>query len=207
MNADLAAWAPVARTGLLSDAMDLCGLPANAAGGFRLLGTTSSAIGRAVTMRQEVEGPDGSTAQQGELALSSPEGSILVIAMPEDCAAVTWGEGHSLRAQIAGLAGVVLGGATRDSAALATGPLPVLCRGTSPLRSKGRLITAETGAPVSVVGVRIRPGDLVCFDGDGLVAVPAKREAEVLTKALAQAEWEADRDRNLRARMRCSSSA
>jgi len=190
------------RSGLLSDAMDQCGLPANAAGGFRLLGRTRAAIGHAVTMRQSLwDGQPGQSARQGEIALAAPAGAVLVIAMPEGCGIATWGEGHTLRAMTARLAGVVIGVAARDAAALAGRDLPVLCAGTSPLRSKDRLVTVETGAPVTVAGVRIAPGDLVCFDEDGLAAVPAAHEAEVLKAAEAILHWEAARDRELQARL------
>lgn len=201
MCTDVAEWLAVARTGLLSDAMDLCGLPANAAGDFRLFGRTRCAIGRAATIQQAAIGPEGGTGRHGEIALATAKGSILVVAMPASCQAVTWGEGHTLRALIAGLAGVVLGGATRDSAAIAGLPLPVLCKGTSPLRSKDRLVTARTDCPVSVDGVRICPGDIICLDDDGLVAVPAEHEREVLEQALAHLEWEAARDRDLHSRV------
>lgn len=194
---DLATWEPVARCGLLSDAMDLCGLPANAAGGFRLLGSQRHAIGRAVTMKQAEIGSDGGSGLQGDIALASPQGSILVVEMPSACDAVTWGEGHSLRAMIAGLGAVVLGGATRDSKAIADMPLAVLCKGTSPLRSKGRLVTTHTDCPVTVEGVRICPGDIVCVDDDGLVAIPAEYESIVLERALAHLQWETARDKDL----------
>lgn len=195
------AWAEVARTSLLSDAMDLCALPENAAGGFRLLGARRVAIGRAVTVQQALIGPEGGVARQGEIALAAPPGAVLVVATPSASAAVSWGDAHTLRAMAAGLAGVVLGGALRDCDAIAKRALPVLCRGTSPLRSAGRLITAATAAPVTVAGVAIGPGDIVCLDADGLVAIPQAHEDSVLEAALARRAWEATRDRDLEARL------
>lgn len=201
MDHDLSAWGPVARTSLISDAMDMCGLPGNAAGGFRLLGARRVAIGRAVTMQQALDTGEGGTGRQGEIALAAPAGHILAIGLPEGCEAATWGEGHSMRALIAGLSGVVMAGATRDAGSLQGGTLPVLCRQASPLRSKERLVTSGTGCPVQICGVRICPGDIICFDDDGLVAVPAAHEAQVLERALRHLEWETARDQDLQTRL------
>ncbi|AOF94163.1 RraA family protein [Sinorhizobium sp. RAC02] len=187
--------------GQISDAMDELGLPQNAGGGYRLLGSKGGTVfGRAFTLRQELAEPGKpSIVRQGEAALSlASPGDILVIdaGCPIDIA--TWGEGHSLRAQINGLSGVVLHGATRDAEALATSPLPVLCRGTSPLRSKRRMNTVSIGEPVTLAGVKIHPGDLLAFSVDGLACVPANKLVEVLVKACEIQVTEQKRDIKLR---------
>lgn len=172
--------------GQVSDAMDELGMPQNGGGGYRLLGGEGGTVfGRAFTLRQELLEPGQSgTVRQGEAALSlASPGDILVIDAGGNTQIATWGEGHLLRAQINCLRGVVLHGATRDAEAVAAGPLPVLCRGTSPLRSKGRLNTVSIGEPVTLAGVRIEPGDLLAIGADGLSCVPAHRAVEVLVKA------------------------
>ena len=45
---------------------------------------------------------------------------------------------------------------------------------------KDRVEVAEVGAPVSIGGVKVRPGDLLVGDADGVVVVPAEIEDEVL---------------------------
>lgn len=95
--------------------------------------------------------------RQGESALSlASPGDILVIDAGKNNGVATWGEGHSLRAQINGLNGVVLHGATRDARILETGPLPIICRGTTPARSKGRFRTISVGEPVTLAMADLR---------------------------------------------------
>ncbi|MGQ3215557.1 MAG: RraA family protein [Shinella sp.] len=187
--------------GQISDAMDELGLAQNAGGGYRLLGGKGGTVfGRAFTLRQELAKPGmPGLVRQGDAALSlASPGDILVIDAGGNADIVTWGEGHSLRAQINGLGGVVLHGATRDAEALAAGPLPVLCRGTAPLRSKGRLNTVSVGERVTLAGVHIHPGDLVAISVDGLVCVPANTVAGVLAKACEIQASEQARDALLR---------
>ncbi|MBD9388485.1 RraA family protein [Agrobacterium sp. AGB01] len=187
--------------GQISDAMDELGLPQNAAGGYRLLGGKGGTVfGRAFTLKQTLLKPgETGIVRQGEaaLTLASP-GDVLVIDAGNAGDVVTWGEGHSLRAQINGLKGVVLNGATRDSEALAAGPLPVLCRGTSPLRSKGRLQTLEIGAPVSIHSVQINVGDLIVFGADGLACIPKHDVKHVLEMACEIQTKEMQRDAGFR---------
>lgn len=188
--------------GQISDALDELGLPPNAGGGYRMLGGAGTAFGRAFTLRQEpAQVGQPSVTRQGEAALTLAQpGDILIIDAGGLTDIATWGEGHTLRAMTNGLAGVVLHGATRDAAALATRSLPVLCRGTSPLRSKGRLHTACVQEVVTIGGVRIAPGDLVAIGPDGIAAVAARDEEAVIAKALEILAVETARDRDLEAR-------
>lgn len=187
--------------GQISDAMDELGLPQNAGGGYRLLGGKGGTVfGRAFTLRQMVLEPgQQGTVRQGEAALSlASPGDILVIDANGDADIVTWGEGHSLRARINRLAGVVLHGATRDSEALAQGSLPTLCRGTSPLRSKGRLHTVAVAEPIVIADVRVSTGDLMAIGADGLACIPSGHEREVLEKACEIQIGEQRRDEGFR---------
>jgi regulator of RNase E activity RraA len=187
--------------GQISDAMDELGLPQNAGGGYRLLGGKGrTVLGRAFTLKQVLAEPDTpSVVRQGDAALSlAIPGDILIVDAGGNADIATWGEGHSLRAQINGLNGVVLHGATRDAEALAEGSLPVLCRGTSPLRSKGRFHTVSVGESLTLAGVRVKTGDLVAISVDGLVCVPIDGAIEVLVKACEIQAMEQKRDAVLR---------
>ncbi|MGK6316643.1 RraA family protein [Neorhizobium sp. DT-125] len=190
--------------GQISDAMDELGLACNAGGGYRLLGGKGgTAFGRAFTLRQIVSEPGGETTiRHGEAALSlASPGDILVIDVGGNTEIVTWGEGHTLRAMINGLRGVVLHGATRDAEALEGWDMPVLCRGTAPVRSKGRLHTAAIGEVLDIAGVRIAPGDLIAINVDGLVAVSKEHEVQVLAKAREILAFEQARDKELSQRL------
>lgn len=181
--------------------MDAIGRASNVAGGFHISHPRSVAVGRAFTLRQVLqEDLPEKSARHGEVAeaLLKP-GDILVIDTPSSVDVATWGEGHTLRALASRAAGVVVNGAVRDIAALADHALPILYRASSPRRSKGRLATAELGCVVTICGVKIAPGDLICFDVDGLAAVASKDEQAILAEVNAIRSWEAERDARLKA--------
>ncbi len=194
---------PSVSSGLLSDAMDALGLAPNACGGLRLSTPAAAASGRAFTLRQIAaeDLPEG-TARHGEVAESHlAPGDILVIDCPDGVDAATWGGGHTLRALGSHAAGVLVNGAVRDVATLGGYDLPIMFRTTSPLRSKGRLVTAAIGATVTVNGVSISPGDFVCFDADGITCVPAAALDTVLARCAEIRAWEDERDARLKARI------
>lgn len=192
------AFAAIARSSLFSDAMDKCGLATNASGGWTGFALATPIVGRAHTVRQVAQ-PDlpGGKPRHGAEIAATPAGGILVIAAPENCGCATWGDAHTSRALIAGLAGVVIGCAVRDAQSLPGLGLPILARGTSPSRSTGRLATGETGGRVELGGVTIEEHDLVCIDADGIAAIPRQHESEVLARARTQLDLEAERDRDL----------
>jgi regulator of RNase E activity RraA len=189
--------------GQISDALDELGLPGNAGGGYRRFGKgTGTVFGRAFTLRQIVAEPGAeAVVRHGDAALelASP-GDILVIDAGGNTEIATWGEGHTLRAMVNGLCGVIVHGATRDADALGSRRLPVLCRGTTPTRSKGRFHTAAVGEVLYLAGVKISPGDLIAMSDDGIVAVAPEHEAMVLERALRILETETRRDSELEKR-------
>lgn len=183
-------------TGLISDAADTLGLPSCAVGGFRLTHPDSVIQGRAFTLRQVlIEDAKDGVARQGEIAEHhlSP-GDVLVISVPQGAEIATWGEGHTMRALGSRAGGIVVDGAIRDVKTLSVLPLPILFRSSTPLRSKGRLVTAEIGGTVTIGHVTINAGDFVCFDADGLVVLPAASERAVLAKAHEIECWEKRRN-------------
>jgi regulator of RNase E activity RraA len=191
----------------VSDALDDLGIADCVIGGFNYLGPQDhTAIGPAFTLKQEVvavasEAPKGA-ARHGEAAqaLASP-GDVLVIDVGGDTTVCSWGEAHTLRATARGLGGVLINGATRDSAGIARRAFPLSCVGYSPVRSAERLKTIAIGRPVKIGGLIIRPGDIVAMDSDGVVCVPSERAEEVLAKARQIRDYETARDRELEAKL------
>ena len=72
-----------------------------------------------------------------------------------------------------GWAGVVVHGCIRDSKDIAGFELGVIAIATTPLRSE-RKNEGQRDVPVEIAGVRVRPGDWIYVDEDGLVASPRK---------------------------------
>jgi 4-hydroxy-4-methyl-2-oxoglutarate aldolase len=75
------------------------------------------------------------------------------------------------------LAGIVIDGACRDTAKLATLPLPFYARWACPAAGTAEHL-GTTQQAVACGGVSVQPGDVVLGDRDGIVVVS---EAELLT--------------------------
>ena len=82
-----------------------------------------------------------------------------------------------------GAVGVVTNGACRDSDELISQKIPVYHRYTRPTVRPARCELDATSVPVNIGGVKIRPGDLVVADGDGVIVVPIEHADLVLTEA------------------------
>jgi regulator of RNase E activity RraA len=69
------------------------------------------------------------------------------------------------------LGGIVINGAIRDSAELSAGSFPVFALGVTH-RGPYKDGPGEVNVPISIGGMVINPGDLVCGDPDGFLSVP-----------------------------------
>jgi regulator of RNase E activity RraA len=186
--------AAVARlgTGPISDAMEGLRLPRAVVTGWHFVSAepTVALVGPAYTVRQAAKGRaaahEDNRTRQGEVAarLARP-GDVVVIDAGGRTDIATWGETYATQARARGVAGLVINGALRDSARVRRGGFPVLCRGFSPVASRWDLETIALGEPVTIGGVLIRPGDLLCADADGLIVVPRDEAAAVFDRALA----------------------
>jgi len=106
---------------------------------------------------------------------------VVVFATGRSSAAGVWGELITTACQHRDVTGAVTDGLIRDAEQLQGSGFPVFGRGTLPYDSKGRLDVTAHQVPVEVDGVRIRPGDLVVADLDGVAIVPQEIIDEVLT--------------------------
>jgi len=82
-----------------------------------------------------------------------------------------------------GLAGCVIDGVTRDIDEYKQLALPVYGRGFIQQSIRNRCACAGYAIEVQLGGVRVRPGDLVMADENGVCVVPRERMAEVLEYA------------------------
>jgi 4-hydroxy-4-methyl-2-oxoglutarate aldolase len=77
-------------------------------------------------------------------------------------------------AHLRGLAGIVLQGLVRDSAAIAAQGLPVFAAGAT-ARGPVKETLGRVQEPIQCGGVLVRPGDLVTGDDDGVVVIPREQ--------------------------------
>jgi 4-hydroxy-4-methyl-2-oxoglutarate aldolase len=167
-------------TSAISDALDRLGIAGQIAGiapldrGFRI-------AGRAFTVLYQPVDDGGGTV--GDYIDDVEPGSVIVLDNAGRTDATVWGDILTLTAHQRQVAGTVIDGVCRDSdQALALG-YPLFSRGTWMRTGKDRVQLAGQQVPVTAGGVRVRPGDALIGDGDGVVLVPAGREAQVLDVA------------------------
>lgn len=112
-----------------------------------------------------------------------PPDSIVVVAADEDCDCSLWGGLMSARAKLRGARGAVVNGGVRDIAQIARIAFPVfgVSRNAQDIRRRGMIV--DFNCEVCFHGVRIRPGDLVFGDADGVAVLPSQRAGEIVMLA------------------------
>lgn len=95
-----------------------------------------------------------------------------------------WGELMSSRALHLKAAGAICDGYCRDSAGILKLDHPTFCYGSYGQDQGPRGKVVDFGIPIEIEGVRIRPGDLIFGDRDGVLVVPREAEKEAISRAL-----------------------
>jgi len=131
--------------------------------------------------------------QPGEIYLAGNAGAL--------CAA--WGEIMTVTAEMRGATGAVIDGYHRDTRRVLEEDFPVFSHGGYAQDARIRSIVLDYRVPIEIGRVRVNPGDLLFGDVDGVVAVPADIEEEVIGRALAKTATE----NHVRASIRGGSSS
>ncbi|MTK64111.1 MAG: RraA family protein [Methanobacterium sp.] len=135
-------------------------------------------IGRATTVKTSSN--DWGTVIKG--IYSAKKGDVLVISCEDDKTAV-WGELASEAAQIRGISGTVVIGASRDSTGIKSLKYPVFSRNVVP--NAGRPLTeGEINVNLTIGDTIIKPGDLIIGDECGVVSVAQEMISEVMKEAI-----------------------
>lgn len=135
--------------------------------------------GRAHTV--SLPGDDGGILSR---AVSEAQpGDILVIERLDDDRHACWGAVMTAAARAAGIIGVVVDGYVTDVGAIRAAGLPVWCRGRSPLTTKIRG-GGTVGGEIHCAGARVRPGDIVLADENGVYVAPAHEALAAAREAL-----------------------
>ena len=139
-------------------------------------------VGHAFTVQNDYCGAPGRSV--GDYVDEVPEGDVVVIANDGRADASVWGDMLTLVAQHRGVAGTVIDGACRGSAATRTAKYPLFCRDVCMQTGRGRVEVKAVAVDVFVSGVVICPGDLIVGDGDGVLVVPRAQEGEIICTAI-----------------------
>ncbi len=111
-------------------------------------------------------------------------GDVLVATTNGHRSSALWGELLSTACQARQAVGVVIDGFTRDTAKILDMNYPVFAAGYSPLDSKGRVDAVSHGQPIQIGSCRIKQGDYVFADIDGVVIVPTELADQAFPRAL-----------------------
>jgi regulator of RNase E activity RraA len=94
------------------------------------------------------------------------------------------------RAQKLGSAGVVLNAHLRDGNGILSLNFPAFAHGCHAYGLQRRHNVVDFRCSITIGKVRVRPGDLIFGDGDGVCVIPHEAEEEILRRALAKAQLE-----------------
>jgi 4-hydroxy-4-methyl-2-oxoglutarate aldolase len=134
-------------------------------------------------------GQDDNLMVPAAIAHARP-GDILVMRMPESRPVSLLGELLATQCLARGVAGVLVDAAIRDAVAIRELGLPVWSRYVR-ARSAAKKSVGSLDEPLEMGGTTIAAGDLIVLDGDGALAVPASRAADVVAAAAARDAAEA----------------
>jgi 4-hydroxy-4-methyl-2-oxoglutarate aldolase len=171
----------------VSDALDRLAIDGQASSIVRLSGTGRIA-GRAFTARYEPVDAEGGTV--GDYIDDVEPGSVVVLANSGRVDCTVWGGLLSAVAARRGIAGTVIDGACRDVQEARDLGYHLYARANWMRTGKGRVRVEGYNVPVMIGGIRVRPGDLVLGDADGVVVVPAEHGEAVVVAATEIADAE-----------------
>lgn len=124
-------------------------------------------LGRARTVRTR---PGDNLTIHKMLDLVRP-GEVIVVAGEGDLSRALVGDIMKTIAESRGVAGFVIDGAIRDTAAFAASDFPCFARGVTH-RGPYKDGPGELDVPVAIAGTVVSPGDIVVGDEDGVVTFP-----------------------------------
>ena len=177
-------------TSNVADVLDTMGMPDQGlssefrpfpAGAGRLAGWVYTITGK--MMPYEGEGDPGKMQacqglSRGEVSVWSGDGKGVCY----------FGELIALGMKRRGCAGALVDGGIRDISWIARQRFPVYARYRTPVQSIGRWKVTDWQVPVDMPGatrkrVKVRPGDFVLADIDGVIVIPERVAATVLAEA------------------------
>ncbi len=101
-----------------------------------------------------------------------------------------WGELMSMAASNRGAAGAVVNGYSRDTRGILAQNFPCFSHGRHAQDQRPRGKVTDYRCTIEIEGVRVRPGDIVFGDLDGVCIIPKEIEAEVFRRSWEKAYGE-----------------
>ena len=149
-------------------------------------------VGRAMTILSvDVYKEEANTLDMEMEAVDSlKRGDVAVTCTNRSTRAAMWGELLSTASRARGARGAIIDGLSRDVKRIVGMRFPVFATGIVPYSSNGRCEVIAYNCEIECGGVRVRPGDLVFGDIDGIVVAPKESADEVVNRALEKVQKE-----------------
>jgi 4-hydroxy-4-methyl-2-oxoglutarate aldolase len=150
---------------------------------IRALDKETRVAGRAFTMQGR---PDPaisvheSIIRWTEFLTAAPAGHVIVC-QPQDHSLALMGELSAETLHLRGVRGYIVDGGCRDNAFIRRLGFPVFARFQTPRDIAGAWTYESLGEPIEIEGVRIRTGDFVLADIDGIIVIPEERAEAVIS--------------------------
>ena len=168
-------------TATLSDALDRLGI-AGQCHRIKPRDTRFRMTGRAFTILYgPAANPPGTV---GDYIDDVPPGGIVVLDNGGREDATVWGDILTEIAHRRGLGGTVIDGICRDVSLCIDLGYPVYSRGHWMRTGKDRVQVEAMDVSVNIGEARVRPGDLLRGDADGVIVIPREHEEAVLAAAV-----------------------
>jgi len=158
---------------------DVAGRRGTLHGRIRALDPSMKIAGPAFTV--EVR-PGDNLMIHAAIALAKP-GDVLVVDGKGDQTCALMGTIMMNQCRAAGIAGVVLDAAVRDSLEIREMQYPVFSVGTNP-NGPTKFVPGRINHPICAGGIAISPGDLIVADADGVVVLEREKAAAMLPLAV-----------------------
>lgn len=161
------AWVEKFRDLPVANISDVMARMAAGGAGLHAYYTGPRMVGPAITVKSR---PGDNLMVHKALDIAEP-GDIVVVDAGGDLTNAIIGELMVAHAAQRGLGGIVIFGAIRDSEELSEGAFPVFASGVTH-RGPYKDGPGEVNVPIAINGMVVQPGDLICGDADGVLAVP-----------------------------------
>jgi 4-hydroxy-4-methyl-2-oxoglutarate aldolase len=174
----------MANTGMVNDALALAGLNGGIKGVRPARGSEEyKVVGRVATVLFASPRPDSPKLTMYQTIRETPAGSVLVIDGKGLDVHFT-GDNQGECAKRQGLAGMVVYGGSRDIAGYRAMGMPLYCTGSATVDKPSDIQIVGYNVPIEVVGVTIRPNDIIIADEDGVVCIPGEALGVLLEKLM-----------------------
>ncbi len=164
---------------------------------FRPIAPYSKMIGTAITV--EIEQNNSKEKANLDLlskAYETPHNvlnPIISISVPASLSKSSiFGGVASVRAQMRGFSGALIGGSVRDTHELQKSNFPIFSSSISPGRITEIASAKSTGNPIEIGGVKIHQGNIVFGDNDGVIILPESKLSNIVDLAFEINTWEGE---------------